>query len=1297
MNRKRLFWIVVLGLATLWLRFAGLNWGAGSLPHPDEVRIAYAVGDLFQNQGDPKMYAYGHLPIYLEAAVFKVREIFHWLGSDPFTQLMVSGRGVAAVLSIGTVILTGRLAVSLGLPFWCALLAAFGVAFFPLSVQLSQYSTVDAHTAFFTILTLERTLSLLRRRRWTDVVWVAFALGAALACKAASLTLIAAVFFAILPLRRSWKFWTLPLVALAAFSIFEPYAWIRPQALWHDIAEQARWVRGNGPPVFFQQYEDTLKFVFSARDLFFYSVGPVGFLLSLFGFWRSFKNREARFLALWFALTWFLLGTSYAKFSRYWLPLIPGFALYAAWALREIALRFPRIRLLTVVLFALPTFIAGTAVHTIHLQDHPYRITPGLMAHDFTEQRSVKLLFDSIWVGFPPVGGDLGPGRPVLTQFADLFEASRHPGFVTQLAQKLSEADYLIATNQMSIRTSYEQLDRNYVAAQTFEALRMKRLGYEFRGVVTTRALFAQRWVDDFTLDHSIPIYDHPTVFVWKNLERRTPKAIEDAVLDTEVRSPKQSLEYYRCLASGKPDCNKLFPPAPSPASSLSPKPQPTEPELDSILAPQVRYPVIWYLFFLLMGFAAWPLAAALFPGSLAAGYGLARTTGLAFFGYVVWLAGHLPGGLLRGPFVPLFWIVCVGIGLLEGTRRSFWNLARFKEAARIEGITLAVFLLYLTFRLFAPDIFWSENPIDLGYFTSLAKGASLPPVDPGYSGTALNYYYYACFLFALPVKILAIPPNVSYLLAMATVPALMAGPLWTLGASIGFSRPRWLLGLLSVVTVLFCGNWDGISQLVYWLWRRDPYPWVFNMFHSAHELIKYTVHETPIFSYLFVDLHAHLMTGILFVSFLAWLRFSDLASVSRFRAFAGALFLGSMAPANTWDYFTLSVLSLGLATMISLRRKDPACLKKTFLWIALSYLLFLPFHLIFTKKMTNLGIGWVGYLMSDFGGILLAMGLYLTFVILALPRIIRDVEDRKRLVAYSLTLVAFVLSIYTLLELRTPFALLFYSLLGLAYAFVVLRRPLRFPYLDGFLLAFFTLVILSMVEIFVIKDFLQGGEYKRMNTVFKFYYQSWFLFAVASPSLLYAAYHTFSSRWWRSLVVGGASAAIAASMVCTFGSVKARTHEHSFAKSGQSKFTTNGLAWLKQERPHEYRVIAWLWKHGTSDDVLMEASKEDYRYDFNVVSCASGVPSVLSWWSHADQRDRWSGERVPLVRQFYETPDLQVASRILRRLQVTYVYLGDREIEEYGTKGLGKYAIHPDVFVPVVAFPGGTLYRVDL
>jgi YYY domain-containing protein len=1290
---KRIHWILILALLSVWLRYTGLRWGSGLLTHPDETRIAMGVGDIFTNRGNPKFSAYGHLPLYLQAAVFKLRVFLNWLTPDHFQEMVISGRMVAATLSLGTIFLAGRIAHLLGFPFWAAWIAAFCTALFPLSVQLSQYSTVDAHVTFFATLAIERAMVFRQGKRTRDLIGTLFALGAATACKASAFPLIFIVWFFLGLPWKSFRFWLVPILALGCFVIFQPYAVLDWKGFIRDVSEQGRWVRGQGPPVFFRQYEDSLKFVFSFRDLFFYSIGPVAMVLAAIGFSFSLKNRRWWLLTAWFGFNFFLLGTSYAKFSRYWMPTIPLFALYAAWGLVEIRNRTsPKFWQTILALFVFHATLLGIAVHTVHFEKHPNRQAAEFLDRTAHPRGPTQILFDSVWVGFPPVG-DRVAGHPVSGNFAELFEDHREPEFAQIIAQKLSRSSYFITTNHLAIRTAYEQSDQRWIQAQTFEAMRENRLGFQLVQVVTARPSILPDLVDDFFLDYSIPIYDHPTIFIWQRIVPLSPDEIRREILNTKIDSPKLSLAAFGCLARGEADCSTaaLQKPKASVESSKLPVEDPFR-----ILAPRWWHPLAWYLFFFLTGLAGWPWMMRLLPGSLAAGYAVSRVLVWVVWGYALWLLGHLPGEWLTPFVVRATWVGLLAAGGWQWARKGFLKEIRVASALRtgihIEITLFFVYALFLLFRFYAPDIHFSENPVDLSYLSITTKTLTMPPIDPGYSGTFLNYYYYGFYLLALPAKIFSMAPNVSYVLSFAVIPALISGLILTLGASFIDHPKKFWFGVASILLVIGVGNWDGLVQLI----ERKP---AFDFFRSAHEVIEHTVHEFPLWTFLFVDLHAHLISGILFVLFMVWLRFSNLTQLTAPQTLVGAVLLGSMGPSNTWDYFTCNILLILMTLLIYRDRRKIESVVPVARLLALAYLLFSPFYLIFTKKLAELGVGIVGNQMTDLHAAIICMGLFLTFVSADAYRIFKEAwqANKMRVLWISMAVVFFVTYTLAILFHRVPLTYLLYSLLGLGVFSMVMTRRFSFPHVEPNLLVAYALLIMSMCEIFFIKDWLQGGEWKRMNTIFKFYFQCYFLLAAVAPFLMWRVLKNCKSTTVRTAWIGIFGAAIFAAAIWTPNGIRARSVFHVFQRQGRFEKTLDGLSWVKHLRPHEYEAIAWLWRNGTAKDVMLEAGKGDYMYEYNVVSSASGVPTVQSWWSHTDQRDRVADLRIPLVKEFYTTPDVERALQIARRFHVTYVYVAEREKEEYGVEGLTKFTKNPEAFEVVLDRPLGKLYRVRL
>ncbi len=60
-------------------------------------------------------------------------------------------------------------------------------------------------------------------------------------------------------------------------------------------------------------------------------------------------------------------------------------------------------------------------------------------------------------------------------------------------------------------------------------------------------------------------------------------------------------------------------------------------------------------------------------------------------------------------------------------------------------------------------------------------------------------------------------------------------------------------------------------------------------------------------------------------------------------------------------------------------------------------------------------------------------------------------------------------------------------------------------------------------------------------------------------------------------------------------------------------ELTLNGMKWLEECRPEEYRAIKWL---EDKSGVVLEAPGDAYRYSSRV-STFTGLPTVIGWVSH--------------------------------------------------------------------------------
>ncbi len=181
-----------------------------------------------------------------------------------------------------------------------------------------------------------------------------------------------------------------------------------------------------------------------------------------------------------------------------------------------------------------------------------------------------------------------------------------------------------------------------------------------------------------------------------------------------------------------------------------------------------------------------------------------------------------------------------------------------------------------------------------------------------------------------------------------------------------------------------------------------------------------------------------------------------------------------------------------------------------------------------------------------------------------------------------------------------------------------------------------------------------------RMNTVFKFYYQAWQLWAVA------AAYGTVA-LWQqrRRVLVGLVGVALAAGLVYPVAGVLSRTN----GLHPPDGWSLDGSRWLQRTRPDDWAAAQALAQAPLAP--LAEAVGGSYS-DFARLSTYSGQPAVVGWLGHEGQ---WRGgyeevgSRPRDMEILYTTQDWETAQAILERYGIRYVALGDLERQAYGAR----------------------------
>ena len=802
-----------------------------------------------------------------------------------------------------------------------------------------------------------------------------------------------------------------------------------------------------------------------------------------------------------------------------------------------------------------------------------------------------------------------------------------------------------------------------------------------------------------------------------------------------------------------------------------------------------------WLLVVELIYLLTLPLAFFIFRPLPDRGILLARILGLLAVSYVAWLIVSLGWiDFSRGAVYVGMGVVALASGVAAWfVRREAWEFVRKRWCLLVfsEGLFLAAFLAFLAVRYFNPDLWHpyrgGEKPMELAYLTAVFRSTTLPPFDPWFAGGYLNYYYWGYFVLACVMRVGAVVPTTAFNLAVPLFFALTVTGAFSLGYNLaagvlragmrkrdvsrqeserwvaGRMLPPAVCGLVAAGFVAVIGNLDGIVQIVQAAWGRLVHgaAWAgFDFWRSSRVIpplesfeppalafwlpdhipgdagTSWHITEFPFFTFLFADLHAHMMV----IPFTLLALGLGLCLVAGLREGSSgwrvvlvvtlAVSLGALWAINSWDYPSYLILILGLSAVAALFTRGSPRRKLAVFGVvgggivAISLLSFLPFHQNYETFNNGLDASrWrtsVDRFLAIHGLFLFVIATYLLvrtrhdLAALALsvpgwsfgsrPREI-PVEMRwLRLMlapAVVAAVVAAILGYWNVLLL-----LLLLMLVAVAGWRVVQSAEPSRPY-EAAMLAMVGMaaLIAAGVDLFTVE-----GDIGRMNTLFKYYLEVWVFLAIAAAYMLWR----LGADWLPRLRPGAAAAWIFVLVLlvgCSLIYTALGTRDRLEDRFADLPPTLDGTAymtvaehWEKDELiplVWDYHAVKWLQENAEGSPVVLEAHMDQYRWGGRVANY-TGLPTVLGWpWHQIQQRYDYREqvhERAAHVRLAYETTNTAIATELLRRYDVAYVVVGELERVNYPKEGLKKFETMAEsgMLRKVYENEGTTIFRAE-
>lgn len=658
-----------------------------------------------------------------------------------------------------------------------------------------------------------------------------------------------------------------------------------------------------------------------------------------------------------------------------------------------------------------------------------------------------------------------------------------------------------------------------------------------------------------------------------------------------------------------------------------------------------------WWGTLFLVGAVAFPMTKRLFAGWFDSGYFFSKAVGMAVVTYLVYVLGILH----VAPFViSTVFMVMVGVfvlGLLLNRSPKELRLLKWRTIITEEVFFFAALLFWSWIKGHEPSVRGLEKFMDYGFMQSIFNSRYFPAPDMWYQGFPINYYYFGHTVVAVLTKLSGLDLAYTFNLMLSTIFALCLTMSFSIGRQLtkkigGGILTAWLVTLAGNMQTLyaFTRGYTGEDVKPIWqlLWpigeffTKLPEGLQRYWYANATRFIPLTIHEFPSYSFVVSDVHGHVLS----------IPFALLAIALLIQIFATKdLSAQAGKRQETREYMSLVFYGLLVAILLMTNALDGP------IYIGLFITLF-----FFTKRISWKKVGVV------VGAAILTSLPFLwhfkSFVSgLAINCPPAFLADRK----------IGILLFETVDKCQRSPLWMMYLLWGFFwYCGIFLLLKKKFTQVEKILLVFFffSIALLIFPEFFYFKDIYPA--HFRSNTMFKLGYEAYILFSIVSGFVIVHAIQAKKKIFLLLLIPQ-------LFLVSIYPIFSVR----SYFDSLRTYRGLDGLAWIQEQYPDDYKAIMWLRNNVTmlqranaTMPVIVEADGDSYT-DYQRFSAFTGLPTIVGWSVH---EWLWRGSydvvapRKEDVRIIYESSDIVEIRSIVLKYDVAYIIVGTLEREKFPT-----------------------------
>ena len=1321
--------------------------------------------DSSQSPLNPHWFPLGTIIIYLLVVIRFLLEFF--MDQVRIQDLAIAGRILTSLISAVSVLLIYLLGKRLfGLPV--GLLAAVLLTFCAFEIQLSNFYRPEPFVSALALVSFWYMLNIIGRTHLRDHILLGIFLGLSFSFRSTSLPLIfpvALTYFLAASNQKDqglkWfnstfksSLFKLGLIAASTafitFAILQPYALLDFGQFLSDQAFEGRVARTAGLVPYTIQYIGSQNVIYEIRQSSVWALGIplgiaawLGLLLSLIrvGLIKKFKTaRSGEILLLFWVIP--LLTTLIffeVKFLRYLAPIIPILILFGSrWIIASI--RFSRlfskplskIAIIMMIMVIGSTAFWGMAFATTYNNPHP-AISASAWINENLESGS-KILLDNHWdEGFKDLG-DFSLSQLRIYERDTIDKLS-------EISKQTSSADYLLAySNRPS--GSISRIPERYPLSSAFYKLLFDGqlgftpiqaferypnfLGFEFAhdpysesGLKTLDRLpginsSSLSWNLGYA-DENIVNYDRPLVVVWKNEARYSQNFIIDLILENRAQPKSEPfiLNQERIsISDTSGSWTQIF--------------------KSSFINTKLPW-LAWLGLVQLIYLISLPFSFFIFRWLPDRGLILARPLGLLVIAWITWVGSSYGLWDFSSGNIWILILILSAISFVLTWCNRLKILAFIRQNLRYlvtaELIFLTAFFVFLIIRAANPDLWHpyrgGEKPMDLSYLTAVVRSHAFPPYDPWYAGGFINYYYFGFVIIGVLIKSLGILPAVSYNLAIPLLFALAFSSIFSVGYNLSLAlKPSKLklgrvplpvlAGLSTACLALVFGNMDGGVQLVQAIARLltgDEFG-NFDYWRSSRLMPgQISITEFPFWTFLFADLHAHLISipfAILTIGLSLNLVLSANKNTTGFDAFLGILPLGfsvgALAAINTWDIPVYAILAISAITIALICNKNFSPFTTTTLVFAgiiflifIAYFSWLPFHQNYDAPFSGLHLSKWRTVLWHY------VAIHALLIFLSISWLIYESKSKlcysKSALIFFLTGSFLTIGAFSIVGFLREWitALLLLIAISLVLSLTVLWA--RRKYLPE---APVKLILLSMLGIaltvgFGVDILTIDNDIDRMNTVFKFYLNSWVLFSIIGGVTAWhlISVQAFNGKKMLLAWLGCISILVLFASVFPVLGTRARIAD----RFAITPLTLDGTKYQSQAIYHDpgpkndgvtpnsiypllddAEALQFLREEIIGAPVVLEGVTTQYRWTPRV-AVYTGLPVVVGWeWHQLQQRGEagaspsWVRGRIMDVKTMYSTNSHERLVSLLKEYNVSYIYVGPTERLYFPWEGIAKF-----------------------